>query len=652
MATNAEVPARYDVGLNGRAYMVDWTMRDRMAGPVSLKVNRTQQDTSHKAGEASLARENLWRRTHTAWHHGAGQQTYDDEVGDPYRFRKSRGIDVFTTPGQAKPVGGLSRIPVPSANGGHIVWSGWTQGQMMVFNGLPYVVGNTQGRNVYNCWDPSTSATNVPNGVAAMCNDGVTTYIADTGGVIYTSPLAGAAATAGLAATSYYLVAFVLGRLWGAEATGLFNVTNVTTGARTPAFALSTAIGIVNGVAQGTGGVLVAVQTNGKSLVYFVGLLPDGSGITPGYPIAELPEGEDLTGIFSYLGYVLLGTNKGVHVCQHHGGANFTVGPLIDTFSAQANLGIAAPPGSGVRCFAAFDRFVYFGWEFYDWGGQSGSVGTSGTAYFGLGRIDLSTPLGPLQPAYCADTMRKIVNTDNHTTGAVVGCAVDKNGTPWFVVNNDELYGGSIGGTPNKSSYSRNTCEDPYLYMGKTILGLDDLKLPAALSVRTSTDGGTGGGVTVAVVREDGTSTSAFTTSPTVGTTTADLSTIPLTESLEVRMTWSSLLDSFTPQTIYDARIDAWPSPRRLERWQIPLLLRTQVATKDDTVGVLSPTTELNAIRALSAPSGRAIVDFQFLGQTYQVVVDDYEFVADQNEPVVDGEYQGTVIVTLSRAVT
>lgn len=663
MALSADVPAKYDVAINGRGYMLDLAS-GRASGPTSLRVSRNQQDTANKAGEQSLTRENLWRRTATSWHHGCGQRSYDDLTGDPYRFYKSLSIDVWTQ-GEAKPLGALSRVAIPSANGGHIV--GTRANQMLLYNDFPYVTGNTGNASGYLTFDggPAAAAVTVANGILSWCTDGATVYIADAGGggvggAIVTSTMGGAAATAYVAAGTYYLVRWALGRLWSADSAGLYNTTGAAT--RTLVYADPTTTWQFTDVVAGDGGVLASGYDKTHSNITLIGLLPDGSGVDGGVVIAEMPAGENILAMHSYLGYIILGTSRGVRVCKHSG-ATFTVGPLLDLFSAEANAGIKAPTSTGVRCFASFERFVYFGWSFYDWAGQTTSNGTSGSFQAGLGRMDLSTLLDTLQPAFATDVMVPINNSTPYTTGEVTGCTVDKWGIPAFVVTADECYIGARGGLPVSTKYQLTFNVANYLRMGNVGLGIDDTKtwtrwflshdpLTATTKVLSWQFRDRSGAIYGPTVSQP---TGAITSTTDMASTTEFITPPPPGPMLDPQVSWTDTTGNYTPLRLYDMRLEAWPSPPRLERWQLPLLLRSQVLTRDGQTVDVDVAAELAAIATLGSPSGRSVVDFQFLGTNYKAVVDDWEFVPEDpgRRP---GEahasvYQGTLVVTLSRQV-
>ena len=102
----------------------------------------------------------------------------------------------------------------------------------------------------------------------------------------------------------------------------------------------------------------------------------------------ELPTGEVVTAISGYLGFVLIGTNKGVRYCSTDADANLIAGKIIPTSGA-------------VKKFASNDRFAYFTWTNYD--------GTS----TGLGALDLSVFTSPNTPAFATDLMYTSTATVN-----------------------------------------------------------------------------------------------------------------------------------------------------------------------------------------------------------------------------------------------
>ena len=118
------------------------------------------------------------------------------------------------------------------------------------------------------------------------------------------------------------------------------------------------------------------------------------------YPVHALPltSGEYPTAIKGYLNYIFVGTNKGIRMCQ----------PL-NAYDPSGNAGdlkagallpdITEIPSGPVTAIVGNDRYIYWAWNNYD------SVST------GLGRLDLTSFIDALSPAYASDLM---IGTETH----------------------------------------------------------------------------------------------------------------------------------------------------------------------------------------------------------------------------------------------
>ena len=86
--------------------------------------------------------------------------------------------------------------------------------------------------------------------------------------------------------------------------------------------------------------------------------------------------------MYGYLGFLLIGSNKGFRLAVQDTNGNLTLGALIET-------------GSTVRAFEGQGQYVWFTWEAYD------------STSSGLGRMDLAnlSDRNALVPAYASDLM-------------------------------------------------------------------------------------------------------------------------------------------------------------------------------------------------------------------------------------------------------
>jgi hypothetical protein len=182
----------------------------------------------------------------------------------------------------------------------------------------------------------------------------------------------------------------------------------------TPIYTHPTADWVWSSISEGGSAIYASGYLGGNSAIYkFVlstaGVMPT---LTSGIVAAQLPIGEIVYKIESYLGYLMIGTNKGMRVASiSDTTGDLSYGPLI---FEDAN---------GVRDFAFRDRFVW----------AAGTVNSCA----GLYRIDLGTEIESLRFAYAKDaylstaagyatTVDFIGNTDQiaFTTSGSHGIAV------------------------------------------------------------------------------------------------------------------------------------------------------------------------------------------------------------------------------------
>jgi hypothetical protein len=134
------------------------------------------------------------------------------------------------------------------------------------------------------------------------------------------------------------------------------------------------------GFAGGQNHIYCAGYAGNKSLIYKTTIKADGTALDIPTVAGELPQGEIVSGMEAYLGYIIIGLTTGFRFCSADDNGNLVIGPLIET-------------GTTVNSFAGIGKFVYFGWTNYD------STST------GIGRMDVSTQVSTNQPAYASDLM-------------------------------------------------------------------------------------------------------------------------------------------------------------------------------------------------------------------------------------------------------
>lgn len=384
-ATSSLVPSVFPVAIDGRAYMVDQKSGKFQRG-YEQRV-RDSQDISTAPGEAAINPGGLWRRGQDSWHYGAGQRYADTAESKDYMFYKSKGINPWVK-GQISLLNATKVSKSSTATAQHIV----------VQDGRVYISLNG---DMFYTTDPFassptwTACIDEPGGnVQAMATDGNDVYIAfPSDGVrkIDTSVAVGTVSGTKFVNSTddYYMLGFAKNFMFGAHDYKLRLIS--AGGSKSDAIVPDDQTFKWVGVATGQNAVYAAGYSGRKSLIYKITIKTDGT-LDAGVVALELPTGEVVSAISGYLGFILVGTDKGVRYCSTDTESNLVAGPIIPTSGA-------------VRKFASNDRFSYFTWTNYD--------GTSG----GLGRLDLSVFTSTNTPAYATDIM---YNSTNEVTQVVV----------------------------------------------------------------------------------------------------------------------------------------------------------------------------------------------------------------------------------------
>ena len=172
---------------------------------------------------------------------------------------------------------------------------------------------------------------------------------------------------------------------WAAVNNNLFAISPAAAGANAPPKFINPDVGFRwVGAAAGQNAVYVAGFSGVHSSIFKVTITSAGILDTPVVAL-ELPVGEVVSAIHGNLGFILIGTNKGVRFCSTDNQNNLVAGALI-------------PTTGKVNDFTEEDRFVWFTYSNYD--------GVSS----GLGRLDLSVFTSSNTPAYATDLMYTSTN--------------------------------------------------------------------------------------------------------------------------------------------------------------------------------------------------------------------------------------------------
>jgi len=399
----------YDVAIGGLPFI--YAINDsrpyiRQTAPF----RKDQFDNGNEPGEQSLT--GWWIRSQSSFHGGTGIKFYDpattDEAGH-YRYTDSKGLNVWTK-GQV--------TLLKSCTSGHITTgpiasNGVTQQHMRsikwsTFTGA--LLHDEYDVDKIKVTDPSNPVhfidynSGADSPVYAICDDGTFAYWitnTTTKKTVYKKALTLTSSDADtkmfdeIGTISNAAMEYVKDRVILCADNKVYEFATSATAMPTAVYTHPTSTHVYTSVAASGPAIYIAGYNGSQSTIQkftlntTTGALPSlNSAITA----AEMPVGEIIHKIYYYLGYMMIGTNKGVRaavVSDQDGSINY--GPLIVETTQP------------VYDFAARDRFIW--------------ATTSVSGNPGLTRIDLGNELETLRFAYANDIYYDDIT--GHVTTAV-----------------------------------------------------------------------------------------------------------------------------------------------------------------------------------------------------------------------------------------
>ena len=385
----------YDVALGGLPFI--YAINDsRPYVRQTAPFRKDQFDNGTEPGEQSLT--GWWIRSQMSFHSGSGINFFDPATTDEnghYRFSDSKGINVWTK-GQA--------TLLKAVNPGHITTESlqsngraWQFTRSIEWNG-------TKGVLVHDGYDVDkidisgtethfinyNAGTDKP--VHAICDDGTTAYwITNTATkkTVYKKPLTGTSADTSDIVTmvdevgliSNAVMEYVKERIILCADNKVYELSSSSTGALpTALFTHPSSSHVFTSIAASGSAIYVAGYNGIQSTILRFVLSSTGTlpTLTSAIVSAELPVGEIVHKIYYYLGYMMIGTNKGVRaaaISDQDGSINY--GPLI------------VETDQPCYDFAARDHYVW--------------CATSVAGEPGVIRLDLSNELETLRFAWAND---------------------------------------------------------------------------------------------------------------------------------------------------------------------------------------------------------------------------------------------------------
>ncbi len=427
----------YDVALGGLPFF--YAINDsrpyiRQTAPF----RKEQFDNQTEPGEQSLT--GWWIRSQMSFHSGSGIKFYDpattDEVGH-YRFADSKGVDVWTK-GQTTLLKNSTRghfVTDPIAANGNvqqrlrsIKWG--TNSGVLLHDG--YDVDKILATDPTNPIHFIDYAAGTDSKVYAICDDGTYAYWitnTSTKKTVYKKPLTGTSADNSdrvlmfdeIGTISNATMEYVKDRIVLCADNKVYEFPATASAMPTTVYPHPTTTHVYTSITASGPAIYVAGYNGAQSTIQKFTLVTSTGGmptLTSAITAAELPVGEIVHKIYHYLGYMMIGTNKGVRVAtvsDQDGSLNY--GPLIVETTQPC------------YDFAARDHYVW--------------CATSVAGEPGVIRIDLSNELETLRFAYANDIYYAGV-TGYATTACAFVPGTDRLiyatcSAPEFVVNNKAL---------------------------------------------------------------------------------------------------------------------------------------------------------------------------------------------------------------------
>lgn len=597
------------VAINGRVYPID-TGSNRYS---QRAIDVLQQRNTADNRDLLLLPQNIWRQQTYAWNSGAGQSNLDRDDAIQSRYEDSFGIDPWTKWRFSLLNETAELRSITNSNG---IFLTDHNGYLVVVNGnMTYW---------YEDYQTLTASVSIgPNTIIDIADRGAPILALNDQGYIYQldSPTGTATQYYNNALTGANMIAWEKDYLLCGHNNVLKWVKN--NNQTTTIYTHPDSSFRWKGAAEGSQAIYLLGGVGDKWVIHKVTIKDDGTGLNPAIVAAQLPDGEIGYSIDSYLGFVFIGTNKGVRMAQADANGDLTLGAII-------------PTSQPVRCFEGQDRFVWYGISSMNPGyvtvnnDQADVFPTSPVP--GLGRMDLTTfTVTSLTPAYANDIAAWSEAAANVTSVktflgkrvfAVAGAGV-------FYETDTKVPGGWL--TQGIMSFSVEDLKSA-LYMqvkwvpdcaGRLFLDLSFDSAPYSRYARLSVSGDS--------IRSDninlyGTKFSRVNVRFVMTRCHIDNTKGPIPTRWELR---------------------AFPVKGKASRWDVPVILADDVEI-NGMVEARDPLADKNALLRLIQDG--VIFQYQESGQSYQVLARDFIWQPERLSTTGNG-WQGTFLIVLEEVM-
>ena len=531
------------IKLGERNYNIDLAKMGRS----TIDPIRQGFDTQGSPGEQSLNQAGVWKRTRNDWQLGAGQKDGDTPESGPRQYYKSTGIN----PWVKNELTLLKDTNLTITDSGTNLYMAFA---MVGTQEYGYVCTGSDVKPTDDSFTTTETAISNPAGgaIIGIASDGTNVYVASTNGNIV-QKISALAVTGSSANTDYWTLTNVDG-VWFANGYLLasvedrLTVLSVGTAPSDNADIASSSFNQVDSweTVIGTSvGIFAGGNQGGQGKIYYIGINDSTAALNVPVIAAELPQGEKILSMAEYLGYVVLGTNKGFRLASITGQGYLSYGPRVDITN-------------GVQVFEPQGEHMWFGWKDYD-------SPFDGTTRGGLGRIGLSEWTDQLVPAYASDLMASGSGTD----AAVQGVAT-------FTRSGTEIRAFSISGKGVYVEHATNYVTTGSIDEGRFRWGISELKVAASVDLRHKALA-SGQSVAIKVDSDDG--NTGTVTSNTEDSLTPGIQAILTSDEANIdgeylipTITLNTTTVTATP-TLYRWTLRAIPMPFVAEVLSLPVIL-------------------------------------------------------------------------------
>jgi hypothetical protein len=637
----------YDVVIDDLPFIVKVSNQDpyrRETAPYK----KDQFDNSPEPGEQSLT--GWWLRSQTSWHNGAGIKFYEpgtDYQHVSHRFDDSRGVDVWTIgeatllPSVFHAYTGAAGINAAVGNDGttDVLVSGDTNGILKKIT-LNANSSATTANYVHTATSYPQGHSGSDFGFTSVTTSGGKYYATCTGaihrGTIGT--LSSDVVFARHSATTNAFVKYAKGFIFFGEnhILNLIDDSQGNTNAHSGALPAGKQYDsrthldstfVWNDIAGGQTNIYASGNAGNSGEIWkipFDGaptstnngtLLPDLSSSTVN---ATLPDGERVNAIHFYLGYLIVGTSKGVRICPVNVNGDLTLGPLLVETSY------------GVNGFTERGTYIYAATKAKDLLENINGI---------LIRIDLSQQFDDGTFAYAYDleyesTPDSSDCTEVYNIDSRLVMVIQENG------NAGEL---QVEHTTNKRSSG-------YLQTGKIRYGTIEPKFFRYINVQCTT--GLGDNITVYTIDKVGQENSLAVLSEGLSNQDVFINT-PATkqEFMSFKFVFNNVTDDQDLPIMEAYQIKAVPAARRQRMYQFPLsCYDTEMDKFSSVFGYKGRAMEyIQRLEAIEETGKFVNITDYRTGEQFQGVIEEVRFTNESSPDKDNNGFGGLLLVTVRK---